>query len=179
MKKKRLNWYLLINLSLALIAVASFIISLTKTRNTITTCGSTQQINVGTIASYLKFLPENKTQTIIQIALHNFALALIAYILSLFSCGVLGIAPLCSAFLVAGSVIQTSTNITTISFVTLELIGMSLAVFGGSYVFNQRKRNNLSLKKVFVISLCLTIVLVITYLFAAYIETELIQNLWR
>ena len=113
---------------------------------------------------------------IIEIALHNFALAMIAYILSLFSCGILGILPLCFESFIVGTVFKAATSFTTICFTGLEIIGMIVSVFGGTFIFNQRKRKDMSLKKVFIISCALTLVLIIMYLLAAYIEViELIQ----
>lgn len=177
--KKKFNLYYIINLFLALFAVTSLVISLTKTGDVMTTSDNVQKINIGTIATYLKFLPENKIQTIAQIALHNLGLALIAYILSLFSCGILGFLPLCSAFFVAGGVLRASNSMSTVIFVALELIGMSLSVFGGAYIFNLRKKNNMSIKKVCIFSLLLILILAVTYLLASYIETGLMQNMWR
>lgn len=177
-KKKKVSAYHVIVAILGILAFASFFIALTNFREIEPSQSYNKSVNVGTITTYLKFLPENKNQTILQIALHNFGLALITFILSLLSCGILGVFHLCSAFFVGGAVIRSVSSLPEVAFVVLELIGMVIAVFGGAYIFNQRKKNNMSLKKVCIISLCFTLCLLLIYLLAAYIETGLIQNLW-
>lgn len=177
-KKKKVSAYHIIVAILGIFALIFFSIALTNFKGTEPSQSYNQSVNVGTITTYLKFLPGNKNQIILQIALHNFALALIAFILSLLSCGILGVFHLCSAFFVGGAVIRSVPSLPAVAFVVLELIGMVIAVFGGAYIFNQRKKNDMLLKKVCIISLCLTLCLILIYLLAAYIEIGLIQKLW-
>lgn len=70
-------------------------------------------------------------------------------------------------------------NIPTFAFVILEVIGMSLAVFGGAYVFNERKKHGIKAKEMIIISLKFIGILILIYSLAAYIEASLIQSLWK
>lgn len=85
-RKKKIDLYSVMNIILALLAVASFSISFIKLGQTCQTVDAVKPVNIGGIANYLQFMTDDKLQIIISIALHNFCLALIAYLLSVFSC---------------------------------------------------------------------------------------------
>lgn len=178
-RKKKIDLYSVMNIILALLAVASFSISFIKLGQTCQTADAVKPVNIGGIANYLQFMTDDKLQIIISIALHNFCLALIAYLLSVFSCGIFGTPSLISAFFIAGLVIRASMNIPTFAFVMLEVIGMSLAVFGGAYVFNEHKKHGIKAKQMMIISLKFIGILILIYSLAAYIEASLIQSLWK
>lgn len=178
-KKKKIDLYYIMNIILSLLAIISFSISFIKVGKNLQTTEVIESVGIGGIANYLQFMTVNKLQVMISIALHNFVLALIAYLLSVCSCGILGSCSLCSAFFIAGLVIRTSMDMPTVIFVTLEVAGISLAVFGGTYIFNKRRKYTMPFKKITFFSLALIGCLILIYLLAAYIEANLIQNLWR
>lgn len=133
--------------------------------------------NISSIAGYLRFFTGNKIM--FDIAIHNFILAFIVFILSTLSMGVFGVFPLCSAFYIAGITLKASSDIYTISFVLLEILGMSLSVFLGIYIAKKRRENHMQLKSIFLFSFCLIIILGLIYFLAGYIESGLIKDLWR
>ncbi len=169
----------MMNIILSLLALISFSIAFIKVDQTLKATDSVESVGIGGVANYLQFMAGSKLQVIFSIALHNFVLAFAAYLLSVCSCGILGSFSLCSAFFIAGLVIRTSFNALTFAFVALEVVGISLSVFAGVYIFNKRKKYNVSLKKVAFFSLVLLGFLIVIYLLAAYIEANLIQGLWR
>lgn len=178
MKIKKISSYILINCIFVILAILSFFITFISIKQMGQNDDSIRSIGIGSIANYLRFLPSEYTnQDVFELAFHNFGLALVTYILSMFSFGILGILSLCSSFSVAGIVLSNSPNWLEIVFTCLEVLGMSLSVFGGTYVFNKRKRENLSLKRVFIFSIGLIVILAVIYLIAAYIETGFIQNM--
>lgn len=142
--------------------------------------GNTESVNLSSVIGYLKFASPNKIQSLLSIALHNFGLALIAFLLSFFSSGYLGIIPLCSSFFIGGVTIYNSPqNLSTIFFVGLELVGMYLSVFGGVYLHKKRNKSLWPLEKIGVIAAALAGVLFVIYIAAAYIESNLLQSLWE
>lgn len=180
MKIKKINSYILINCIFVILATLSFFITYISIKQMGQNDDSIRSIGIGSIANYLRFLPsEYKNQNILELAFHNFGLAFIAYILSMLSFGILGILSLCSAFSVAAIVFSSSPDWLAVVFTCFEVLGISLSVFGGTYIFNKRKRENLSLKRVFIFSIGLIVILAVIYLIAAYIETGLIRNILR
>ena len=180
MKIKKINSYILINCVLVILAIISFFITFISIRQMGQNDDNICSIGIGSIANYLRFLPSDyKNQDIIELAFHNFGLAFIVYVLSMFSCGILGILSLCSAFSVAAVVFSGSPDWLAVVFTCLEVLGMSLSVFGGTYIFNKYRKENILLREVFVFSTVLISVLCVIYLLAAYIETGLIQNMLR
>ena len=130
------------------------------------------------ILGYLRFLSKDSNKVIVDLAVHNFSIAIITYILSILSAGILGAIQFCSAFFIAGNVIKTSPDVATVFFVSLELVGMSIAVFGGLFVSQKLRGHKLSFNKSIIVSLTLITIMGICYLLAAYIETGIIQKLW-
>lgn len=176
--KKKISFYNIMHLILITLAFASLILAIIVANNN-SSITSTNNMNLSSIAGYLKFLSPNKLHSIISVALHNFGLSLMAYILSLLSGGILGIFPLCSSFFICGMVIYTSPkNLSNIIFVILELVGMCLAVFGGLCFNQKRKKSNWPLEKIFFGSLILITMLFLIYITAACIESKLLQSLW-
>lgn len=180
MKIKKINSYILINCIFVILAILSFVITFISIKQMGQNDDRIRSIGIGSIANYLRFLPSQyKNQDILELAFHNFGLAFIAYILSALSFGILGILSLCSAFSVAAVIFSSSPDWLTVVFTCLEVLGISLSVFGGTYIFNKRRRKNISLKKVFAFSSVLICILCVIYLLAAYIETGLIRNMLR
>lgn len=176
--KKKFNSYILINCFLVVIAISSFIFALCinhfKQDN-----NYKQEMDINSIAPFIRFLTIDPTTSILELAFHNFSLAFIAYILSMFSFGILGIFSLCSAFYIAGIVVNSSFNFLILIFTILEVAGMCLSVFGGVYIFNKRRKYSISLNEVFVFSAKLILTLMIIYFLAACVETYFIQNMMK
>jgi hypothetical protein len=163
---------------LSVLAFFFFALGFFVSKNLLHGSVETTNMSLSSIAGYLRFLSPNKSKTITSIALHNFGLATISYIFSLISGGILGILTICSAFFIGGFVMFTPFTWTNFSFITFELIGMGLAVFGGLYVYEKRKKSNLSLKNIFSFSLIFIFMMFFIYIIAAFIETSLLQKLW-
>lgn len=142
--------------------------------------GNTENVSLGSIVGYLKFVSPNRMQSLLSIALHNFGLALVAFLISFVSAGYLGIIPICSSFFIGGLTIYgLYQNLSTILFVCLELIGVYLSVFGGVYLHKKRIKLLWSFEKIVLISASLIGALFIIYIVAAYIESSLLTSLWE
>lgn len=167
------------NCILIILATIAFLGSIFNTTNLKQNSAEIQTIDIGSIAFYLRFLAIGEKSTTLELAFHNWGLALVSYLLSMLSFGILGIGFLCSAFFVAGMVFANTFNIFTFSFTTLEVVGMCLSVFGGLYVFNKRKKDEFSLRDVMIFSVKLICILAVIYFLAACIETNFIQNILK
>lgn len=176
---KKINIYGFISATLIFMSVVLFTIAFIRTGKSNDVLQENAKISLGSIISYLRFVCGSKTNNVVAIASHNFCIAITTYMLSLFSCGFLSLLPFCSAFLVAGTVIRSSSNVYSIIFVLLELLGMYIAVFYGIYLHKRRRAFDLTLKKTCILSVRLSLVLAVIYLLAAYIECGLISSVMR
>lgn len=176
---KKINVYGFVSASLILLSVVLFLTAFLRTGKSNDALQENANISLGSIISYLRFVCGSKTNNMVAIAFHNFCIAITTYMLSLVSCGILGLVPFCSAFLIAGTVIRSSANIYSIIFVLLELLGIYIAVFYGIYLHKRRRAFDLTLKKTCILSVNLSLVLAVIYLLAAYIECGLISSVMR
>ena len=178
MVKVKIDLYNMIKFILIFLAVVAFCVPFVKdTQNAQLSNNSFRELD--NVLVYLRFISKDSNKLVVDLAVHNFGIAIITYILSILSAGILGAIQFCSAFFVAGNVIKTSPDVATLFFVSLELIGMSIAVFGGLFVSQKLRDGKLSINKGIIVSLVLIAIMGINYLLAAYIETGIIQKLWR
>lgn len=156
-----------------------FILGMITSKNISNSSSCNPNLKLSDIAEYLKFLSVDKTRSIFNIAVHNFGLAITAYILSFLSSGLLGIIPICSSSFIGGITFCTSPkNVNNIFFVLLELSGMCLAVLAGTFFREKQKSSQWSITKIIILSIVLTIFLFLIYVMASCIENELLQSLW-
>lgn len=156
-----------------------FILGIIASKNISNSAHSDLDLKLSNIAGYLKLLSENKTRSIFNIAMHNFGLAITAFILSFLSSGFLGIIPLCSSFFIGGVTFYTlPKNTSNIFFVCFELLGMFLAVSSGMIFREKQKTMCWSIKKIIILSITLIIGLFLIYMVASCVENELLQSLW-
>lgn len=175
--KNKPKYFYIINVLLILSLIISFIISfLSFDLKSMEPNNST--LSIEAIALFLKYISNNMNGSMLNIAIHNFILATISYILSVLTCGISGIFSLfflCSTFAIG---LKTSSDIWNVLFIFLEAIGMIIANFFGAYLGIKRNYNFLSIKKIGIMSVVLLPLLLILYLIAAYIESGLIYELF-
>ena len=137
--------------------------------------GST--VSLSNIAGYLRFLSEDDNHMIIRIAIHNIAIAIFGFIASFFSAGIVG-----GFFLLINCFVLSTTLfgihiLPAIIFVSLEFLGMCIAIFGGTKLSEKRK-NGSSFNKIFKNSSILILIIITIYFIAAIIESKVILNRW-
>lgn len=177
--ERKIKFHYVMYILFFILMTTFFILGVITSKNTSNSFNGSCNLKLSSIAGYLKLLSVNETQTIFNIALHSFGLAITAYILSFLSSGILGIIPLCSSFLIGGITFCTlPKNLNNISFIALELIGMVLAIFSGIIFRQKQKYGCWSMRKILVYSSILTVSLFLIYIIASCIENKLLQALW-
>lgn len=137
--------------------------------------GST--VSLSSIAGYLRFLSGDENQMIIRIAIHNIAIAIFGFIASFFSAGIIGgIFLLINCFVLSTTLFGIHT-LPAIIFVSLEFLGMCIAIFGGTKLSEKRK-NGSSFNEIFKNASILILIIIIIYFIAAIIESKVILNRW-
>ena len=74
-------------------------------------------------------------------------------------------------------VIQLFPTLPSIIFICLEALGISIAVFLGTYLFKKRKNKEISLIKLYFYSFIIICALLIIYIIAAYIEGGILAEI--
>jgi hypothetical protein len=172
---KKINFYKVIYIVIVIFAIIGLILpwfifsKLEFDKNVTTLTG---------MAGILRFLVGNKGQMVIDIALHNFAIAIFSFILSFLSHGVLGCLYLFFNSFLIGTVLYGIHTFQTILFTFLELSGLCVAVFGGMILAKKRNLDNLSMKNIFKFTIILNFIMAIIYFLAAFIESNLILSKW-
>lgn len=178
-KKMKIDFYFVIGGILIILAILCFILPFTNFNEINLSRAKTTNFSLADFAGYIKFLfKPNKASVTFSLFAHNFSLALIIYILGLFTAGIFDILPICSAFYVAGATIYSSHNMSTIIFVCLELFGVILSVFFGIHFHKKRLKFEMPLKIICINSIILIISLIGIYMLAAFIESGLISSMW-
>ena len=109
--------------------------------------------------------------------LNNIAIAIFGFIASFFSAGIVG-----GFFLLINCFVLSTTLfgihiLPAIIFVSLEFLGMCIAIFGGTKLSEKRK-NGSSFNKIFKNSSILILIIITIYFIAAIIESKVILNRW-
>lgn len=128
------------------------------------------------IAGYLRFLTKDKNDMIVSIAFHNITIALLSFIVSFLSNGILGILLLFINLISVNMVLSKIHDFSMAFFVYLEIIGIFIAAFIGTVLSSKKSEKNFSLLNIFKCFIALTLVLVIIYFVAAYVECDFIMN---
>lgn len=134
-------------------------------------------VSLSSIAGYLRFLSEDKSQMIVRIAVHNIAIAIFGFIASFLSAGIIG-----GFFLLINCFVLSTTlfgihTLPAIIFVSLEFLGICIAIFGGTKL-SQKRKNGLSFNGIFKNSSILILIIIVIYFIAAIIESKIILNQW-
>lgn len=178
-KHNKLDFYKVINIILIIAGSAGFILPffiLYKYKNS---SEIRPIVLLSNIIGYCRFLVGNKKQMITDIAIHNIAIAIFGFITSFFSRGILGCLILFFNLFVLGTVLCDVHTAFTIIFVSLELIGICIAVFGGTNLSKRFNKNNTPLKNILKLSIFIIAIIAIIYFIAASIESKIILNHWR
>lgn len=138
--------------------------------------GST--VSLSSIAGYLRFLSGDENQMIIRIAIHNIAIAIFGFIASFFSAGIIGVFfVLINCFVLSATLFGIHT-LPAIIFVSLEFLGICIAIFGGTHLSKMFFKNNTPVKNILKLSIFIIAVIAIIYLIAAFIESKIILSCW-
>jgi hypothetical protein len=137
-----------------------------------------ETVPLTSVASYLRFLTGNRNQMLIDIAIHNIAIAILIFILSFFSRGILGCLALFFNLFVIGAVLHDVHTLPTVLFAFLEFLGVCIAVFGGTILSEKRVKYEITLKSIFKFSIIFIFVITFLYFVAAFIESNVILNKW-
>ncbi len=135
-------------------------------------------ISIKDVAPFLRFISAGKVKSILIIAVHNFILTTVAYILSILTCGISGVPSLITSNFVFAITIKAAPNTCTILFVLLEFVGIILANFYGAYLGINRRNEYMSIKNISIKSFIMLPVIFIIYLAGAFIESGLIYGLY-
>ena len=176
---KKIDFYKIMNVILAISAVSGLILPWFILSKSSGSNESNLAVSLSSMASFLRFFTGSKNQMVVDIAVHNFAIAILGFILSFLSHGVLGCIFLFLNSFVMGTVLYGVHTFYTILFVFLELLGICIAVFGGTNLAKKRNKSNLSLTVIFKNSIILICIMAVIYFLAAFIESGLIISKWR
>lgn len=136
-------------------------------------------VPLSNIAGYLRFLSEDENQMIIRIAIHNIAIAIFGFIASFFSAGIIGgFFLLINCFVLSATLFGIHT-LPAIIFVSLEFLGICIAVFGGTHLSKRFVKKNTPAKDILKLSIFINAAIAILYFIAAFIESKIILSCWR
>jgi len=172
------KFYKVINIILAVSTISGLVLPWFLLSNYNSSDKANLTISLTSIAGFLRFLTGGKNQMLVDITVHNAAIAVLGFILSFLSHGVLGCVFLFLNSFLVGMVLYGVHDFQTILFVFLEILGICVAAFGGTILAKKRNENNLSLSSVFKYSGILILIITIIYFLAAIIESNLIINRW-
>jgi hypothetical protein len=156
---KKNNFYKIINIFLIISAFLGLVLPwaiLSRFQENVLNSAT----NLSDIAGYLKFLMVNKDQMIMNIAMHNFVISIICFILSFLSSGILGCFFLFLNSFSIGTVLFGVHDFWTVIFT--------------SFLVKKRKIDDFSMKNIFKISIILIAIIATIYFAAAFIESDLI-----
>ena len=173
----RLDFFKVINIILILVGCIGFILPFIILSKTDNAENMSTTVPIASIIGYCRFLAAEKNQMFFDIAIHNIAIAILGVIISFFSRGILGCFILFFNLFILGTVFWGTQRALSIVFISLEFIGICLAVFGGTKLSEKRK-DGLSLIKLFKSSVILILIITIIYFIAAIIESKIILNQW-
>lgn len=178
MKSKKLNFFKFINIFLIIVGLIGFTLPLFILNKVEAQEGINQSVPLLSVANYFRFLVGSKNQMLIDIAIHNIAIAIFGFIISFFSRGILGSLALFFNLFVLGTVIFNVNNLPTIIFVLLEFMGICIAIFGGTNLSKRIIKFNDPIKSIFKYSFFIFFFIVIFYFAAAFVESKVIFNQW-
>jgi len=171
---KKLDFDKIINIILFISAIAGLLLGIFVSVK----LDSSSSVSLMSIAGFLRFFTGNKNQMIIDIALHNSAIAILCLLLSFLSRGILGSVILFFNSFIIGAVLCGVNSFQSFGFVFLEFLGICLAAFIGTNLAKKRYKNNLALFDILKRFGLLSLIIVIIYFLAAIIESNLLLNHW-
>ena len=174
-----LDFYKVIDAVLISACFMGFILPFFILHKSNTSNGLGATISLAGIIGYCRFLAGSKNQMLIDIAIHNIAIAIFGFIISFFSRGTLGCLVLFFNLFVLGTVLFDVHTLPTIIFVLLEFVGICLAVFGGTHLSKRFVKKNTPAKDILKFSIFINAAIAILYFIAAFIESKIILSCWR
>ena len=178
-KHNKLDFYVVMNIILIIVGSAGFILPFFISNKYKNSSEIRSTVLLSNIIGYCRFLVGNKNQMIIDIAIHNIAIAIFGFIISFFSRGILGCLILFFNLFVLGTVLCDIHTFLTIVFVSLEFIGICMAVFLGTNLSKKFNKNDTPIKNILRLSVFIIAIIVIIYFIAAFIESKIIISHWR
>jgi len=176
MDEKKTNFYKIIYIILIVMGIIALILPWIILHKSDSSNG--EIVSLISIASYFRFFTGSKSQMIVDIAMHNVAIAVFGFVISFFSRGVLGCLALFLNLFVIGMVLCDIHTLPTILFAFLEFLGICVAVFGGTILSEKRIKFDVPLNKIFKSALVLILVIAVLYFVAAFIESNILLNKW-
>lgn len=174
MSNKKFNFYKCMYVILVLIGCIGFFLPWFIIQRSNNPENSTTLLT--NLAGYLRFLTGNRSQMIIDIAIHNTAIAILGLILSFFSRGTLGTIALFLNLFMLGVVLHDIHTLPIIIFAGLEFLGICVAVFGGTMLSEKNVKCNMPFKRILKYLIILATIIATLYFIAAFVETNAILN---
>jgi hypothetical protein len=177
LKNKYINWFSVVLFAQIAVGLGFFLYGYLRPEpNNEVTSGGYPPIGIDALASYLRLIIGNTGAIATKISLHNFALAIIAYILNIFTFGLSGPVFLAQSCFLFALTLKQNQSPASVAFVALEMVGVFVACGAGVYIPYKRHKSGLAIKKILLFSLAFVIFLSAIYWAAAFIESSIIKT---
>lgn len=170
--KNNISLHKVINFLMLSSAIVGFIIPLMLFKSTSTT-------SLTSLAGTLRFLIGDRKHMMLDLTIHNLAIALLGFTLSFLTNGILGCLFLFLNFFFVGASLLGILNLEIIVFVTLESVGLFISTFYGTRLARMKKSKEISAIDIVKKTAIMSIVLFFIYFLASVIESNLILNKLR